>query len=238
LEICTLGILAVAGCSNITLLRIEELKQVQSHVDSLKMELSTLQDQIAKEQKQQGEMLRLIRADQQARFAQFEKEIAALNGNISESQARLSQIDEKTLEIKKRWDEKAYADSVAHTARNTEIENLFDIAIKDFTAGRYEIALTGFQELMTNYPDSKQAEDSRYWAAECYYVRKKYDEAMRLYKEYIKVFPTGTKSCVTLFKMGLIFEKQEQKKACNLVWTKLIDQCPDSEEAKAAKARM
>ncbi len=231
-------LLLQAGCTNITMLRVAELKAVQARVDSLKMELTALQKEIITEQKQQSEMLRLIRADQQVRFAEFERGLSALAGNVSESQARLSRIDQKTLEIKKRWEEKAREDSLVQATQNAEIENLFDIARNDFTAGRYEISLNGFQELIDKFPESPRAEESRYWVAECYYVRKKYNEAAKRYKQYIKDYPEGIKICVTLFKLGLIYEKMGQKKACNLVWTKLIGQCPGSEEAQAAKARM
>lgn len=226
------------GCTNITMLRVAELKQVQAHVDSLKNELVALQEKIIREQKQQSEMLRLIRADQQVRFAEFERSLSAVAGNVSESQARLSQIDQKTLEIKKRWEEKAREDSLSQATQTAEIENLFEIALNDFTVGRYEISLNGFEELINKFPDSPQAEKSRYWVAECFYVRKKYDKAAKLYKQYIKDYSNGSKICVALFKLGLIYGKKNQKKACNLVWTKLISQCPDSEEAQAAKARM
>lgn len=227
-----------SNCSNITLLRIKELKEVQAHVDSLKMEMVALQEKVLKEQEKQGEMLRLIRADQQARFAELERSQSALAGNISESQDRLSKIDRKTHEIKKRWEEKARADSLTNAAQSAEIENLFEIAHNDFTAGRYKIALSGFQDMINKYPESPQAEESHYWLAECYYVQKKYDKAISGYKHYIKTYTNGLKVCVALFKAGLIYEKMNQKKACKMVWKKLITQCPNSEEAQAAKARM
>lgn len=235
---CMALLLFYSGCANITLLRIEELKQVQAHVDSLKIEMTALQEKIIKEQKQQSEMLRLIRADQQVSFAEFERNLSALAGNISESQDRLSQIDKKTLEIKKRWEERAREDSLSEASKTAEIENLFEIALNDFTTGRYEIALNGFGDLIDKYPDSQQAEESYYWGAECFYVRKKYSEAAKRYKQYIKDFSNGSKICVALFKLGLIYEKKNQKKASKMVWTKLISQCPDSEEAQAAQARM
>lgn len=235
----TMGLLLIqSSCTNITLLRTQELREVQSHVDSLKAEMAALQEEIIKEQKQQSEMLRLIRADQQVRFEEFDRRLAALAGNISESQDRLSQIDRKTLEIKKRWEEKAREDSLTQYAVDAEIENLYKIALSDFTAGRYDVAMSGFKDLINKFPESQQAKESHYWLPECNYVQKKYKDAAEGYKNYIKNFNNGSKVCVALYKLGLIYEKMKKKKSCDMVWNKLITQCPDSEEAEAAKARM
>lgn len=231
-------VLLLNGCTSITLLRIEELKQVQHHIDSLKVELTQLQEKMIHEQESQNEILRLIRADQQLRFGEFDKRLSSLEGILYESQDRLSQIDKKTLEIKNRWEEQAREDSLSKASKNVEINNLFEIAQNDFSAGRYEIALNGFKDLLIKFPESPRAEESEYWIADCYYARNNYDEAVKRYKEYIKKYSNGIKICVALYKLGLIYDKSNQTKASNMVWSKLISQCPDSEEAQSAKAKM
>ena len=72
-----------AGCSSITLIRIKELKQVEHRVDSLNNELSTAQRELLKEQKNQNELLRLVRADQQVRFDEMGQKISSLEGGLT-----------------------------------------------------------------------------------------------------------------------------------------------------------
>jgi len=220
------------------MLRTEELRQVQARVDSLNTELVRLQNEIYNEQKRQGELLRLMRADQQVRFSQVEKEVASLSSSINDSQDKLTRISEQTQEIRKRWDEKAMADSQAVTARNAEIDNLFEIAHSDFMAGRYDVALSGFKDMIDRFPDHPMAEAAFYWTGECYYARKLYDEAEGAFMLYIKNYPAGKKLCGALFKLGLVYENAKKTKARTMVWQKLLQQCPDSEEATAVKARM
>jgi TolA-binding protein len=43
--------------------------------------------------------------------------------------------------------------------------------------------------------------------------------------------------CVSLYKLGLVYDKQNKAKAQSMVWKKLLEQCPDSDEAKVAKSR-
>ncbi|MBD3318151.1 MAG: tetratricopeptide repeat protein [Chitinivibrionales bacterium] len=227
-----------SGCSHITMLRTEELRQVRAHVDSLRNDVVKNQERIVKVQEKQSELLRLIRADQQVRFSELDHSLSTLSRSIYESQHRLSKIDEKTQEITKRWEEKARVDSLSEASRETEINNLFDIAHKDFSAGRYDIAVAGFRDLMERYSDSPRAEDAAYWIAECHYARKKYDTAESMLMEYLKKYPEGEHTCVALFKLGLVYDKQKKSRAQELVWRKVVDQCPDSEEAAAIKARM
>jgi tol-pal system protein YbgF len=225
------------GCSQITMLRTEELKLVQQHVDSLHMNLREEQNAIQKNQKDINELLRLIRADQQVKFGDIERRIGAIESQLSESQYRLSKIDEKAKALQSSWEEKLRSDSLAKTKKEDEIQNLFQIAFGDFTAGRYDLAIRGFEDLVNQFPDSPLAQEASYWIAESYYVKTELDEAEARYKKYIKEYPSGKKICASLYKLGLVYDKQNKSKSRSLVWKKLIQQCPDSEEARAARAQ-
>jgi TolA-binding protein len=225
------------GCSNVTMLRTQELKLVKQSVDSLNNELTLAQKKILDEQKAQAEMLRLIRADQQVRFNEIDRKVSAIEGNLSDNQYRLSKIDEKTAEFQKKFDAKLISDSLAGSAKIAEIEKLFQVSMTDFNAGRYDIALSGFQDLTAKYPDALVAQDAEYWMAECNYAKKAYVEAEGTYISYIKKFPQGNKVCVALYKLGLVYDKQNKPKAQSVVWKKLMEQCPDSDEAKVVRSR-
>jgi TolA-binding protein len=235
------GIITFAGiclicksCSTITMLRIEELKAVEAHVDTLGTKLTRKIDSL---EQRQNDVLRAMRADQQVRFGEVEKRLLALESVISENQDKLSKIDEKTQELKQRMVDKAKADSAAASAANAEVENLFQIAYGDFTAGRMDLAINGFKDLASRFGDQPRGEESAFWIAECYNAQKDYTNAEKEYVNYIKSFPKGKKMCAALYKLGLTYEKQGSPKKMKMVWEKLKTQCPDSEEAKAAAGR-
>ncbi|HEX2956897.1 MAG TPA: tetratricopeptide repeat protein [Chitinispirillaceae bacterium] len=225
------------GCSNVTMLRTQELKLVKQSVDSLNNELSVMQKKILEEQKSQAELLRLMRADQQVRFNEIDRKVSSIEGNLSENQYRLSKIDEKTAEFQKKFDAKLISDSLAGNVKIAEIEKLFQISMNDFNAGRYDIALSGFQDITAKYPDAVIAQDAEYWVAECNYAKKAYSDAEVTYMSYIKKYPQGSKMCVALYKLGLVYDKQNKAKAQGMVWKKLLEQCPDSDEAKVVRSR-
>jgi len=109
---------ALAGCSNITMLRTAELRAVKASVDSLDTRLGA---QLAEFQQKQSELLRVIRADMELRFGELGRRIEALEMSISESQSKLSKIDQKTQEIRERWEERAKADSLMQTYSKLEV---------------------------------------------------------------------------------------------------------------------
>lgn len=228
---------AMQGCSSITMVRTEELRAVQNHMDSLVVKLTEEQNKMNKTQKEHQELMRMIRADLQVRFDQLQMQMSALESSVSESQTRLSNIDKKTQEIRNRWDEKARADSLNQTSATAELEKLFQIAYGDFTAGRFDLAMAGFSDIVTRFQDNSQAVQAHYWIAECYYAKKDFENAQIGYMDHIKNYPSSDKTCASLYKLGLVYEKLNKAKSKTMVWQKLLEQCPESEEAAAAKNR-
>jgi TolA-binding protein len=227
-----------SGCSSITLLRIQELKEVQSRVDSLRTEVASRDELLQKEQKSQNELLRLIRADMQVRFEELGQKVSSLEGNLSESKYKLTMIDKKTQEIQEQWKAKAAADSIAGTQKKAQVDKLFQIAYGDFMAGRYDLAANGFLDLTNQYPESPSSDETAYWYAECFFGKKEFDKAEQLYTDYLRKFREGKKVCASLYKLGLVFEVKKLPEKRKLVWQKLVSTCPDSPEAKAAKEKL
>jgi TolA-binding protein len=223
------------SCSYITVLRTQELYAVQ---DSLRAEIDSLRTKILEEQRNQEELLRLIRADQQVRFSQLEKQIVDVGSGLSENQYRLSRIDEKTADFQKKLEAKLSADSVSTNSRKAEIEKLFQIATGDFNAGRLDIAKAGFKDISSRFPDSPQGQEAEFWTGECGYAKKEFADAETSFLLYFKKYPQGAKACLTLYKLGLCYEKLDKKKSKELVWKKLLDKCPDSQEAQLVKSRI
>jgi tol-pal system protein YbgF len=238
LSLSITAIICIAtGCTSITMVRTKELRAVQSHVDSLKAELITLQKSMYEEQKTQSEIVRLIRADQQVRFSELQRNVSEIAMNLNESQSRLSKIGESTAEFRKKFEEKLVSDSIAVNSRTAEIEKLFQICMSDFNAGRFDIAINGFRDFYTQFPESPLASEAEYWIAECNYAKRAYPQAEKEYISYVKKYPQGTKLCVALYKLGLTYDKQGKGKSKTMVWKKALDQCPDSPEIQVIKSQ-
>jgi TolA-binding protein len=232
------SLLTETGCSSVTLLRIKELKEIEAHVDSLKAQIALQQEELLKEQKNQNELLRLMRADQQVRFDEIGQKITSLEGSISESKYRLSQIDKKTQEIQEQWKAKSIADSTAVTQKTTQMDKLYQIAYGDFMAGRFDLAASGFVDFIKRFPDSPATDDATYFYAECFYGKKDAEKAEVAFSDYIRKYREGKKVCAALYKLGLVFEVKKQFEKRKMVWQKLMTTCQNSDEAAIVKDRL
>jgi len=232
------SVAAFTGCSNITMLRIAELKQVEVHVDSLKADLAAKQEAVQQEQKNQNDLLRLIRADMQVRFEELSQKFSTLENSISESKFKLSQIEKKTSDIQEQWKAKATADSTDIAKKNAQVEKIFQIAYGDYMAGRYDLAANGFLDVMNQFPNAEQTDEATYWYAECAFGKKENDKAETLFSDYLRKYREGKKVGASLYKLGLVFESKKQSEKRKMVWQKLISGYPDSPEAVMAKERL
>jgi TolA-binding protein len=241
--------LSAAGCSKITVMRTKEfvaardtlraeLAAAQSRLIEEQNKLLAEQNKLMEEQKLSSEMLRLIRADQGARFSELDRRVAAIERNLYESQSRLSSLDQRTAEVNRRLERSMAAAQEAENLRLQQIASLFDLSMGDFNTGRYDIAISGFEDLIKQYPEAPQAADAEFWIAEAHFANKKYQTAEKLYFELVKKYPEGQRICVTLYKLGLAYEHQDKKKSRDMVWVNLLERCPDIQEAQAVKAQM
>jgi len=254
--VITAAIITVSGCSRITVLRTKELKGVQ---DTLQMELTaaltavaeSLQNQLAEtqkklaeeqsklleEQKTIAEMLRLLRADQFMRFSEIDRKVSAIESNLAESHSRLSQLDRQTAEVSRRLGRALASEEEAANQRQLQLQQLFEIAMSDFNAGRYDLAISGFQDLVTQHPGSPLAIEAEFWTAESHFAKRDFETAEKQYFDFIRSHPNNPRICVTMFKLGLAYEKQEKNRSRDMVWNNLLERCPDGQEAQAVRAQ-
>ena len=125
--------------------------------------------------------------------------------------------------------------ALADQAKEAEIEMIFEVAKSDFAAERFDIAIDGFDDLAGRFPDSPQGREAGYWIAECRLAKKDFDGAEQAYILYIRQYPQGARICASLYKLGLIYDHFKKPKSRDLVWKKLIDQYPESQEAALAR---
>jgi len=181
---CCLTAIVLSGCSRITMLRVQELKEIQERVDTLYVRLATTQAQLLEEQtkfreeqKTNSEMLRLIRADQQMRFNEINRTVSAIQNNLSENQSQLSTLKQTTTEVSRRLEQRLANDEEAANIRRLQLEKLFEIAMGDFNAGRYDLAISGFRDLAVQFPEAAEAQEAEYWIAESFYAKRDFENA-------------------------------------------------------------
>ncbi|MCP3943352.1 MAG: tol-pal system protein YbgF [Desulfobacteraceae bacterium] len=110
----------------------------------------------------------------------------------------------------------------------------YNLAKKMFDDGDKENARIQFENFINKYPDSKNADNARFWIADSYYVEKWYEKAILEYQKVLEKYPDSNKTAAARLKQGYSFAALGETANARLILKELIKQYPDSDEAKYA----
>jgi len=224
--------LILASCAQITILRTQELVEVQNRVDSLRSQIRSF-EQNWRIRHEEGVM-----SDLQHRVAveialdRLNEMLMQLSGNLNENQLRISEITRATDMISLQMAERARRDSLFAAIKEQERLDLFNLGRTNFDRGNFSLALNDFKDYMDKYPDCEEFSNALYWKAESYFALDSLEMANTLFQQYYKDNRDGKFACTVLYKIGLIFDRLGQTRNKDSVWNQLKRQCPESEETR------
>jgi TolA-binding protein len=102
---------------------------------------------------------------------------------------------------------------------------------------QYAKAQAAFEAYLATKPSANQAAEADYMIGECNYRSKQYDLAIISYQK-VASKPALPKAAAATLKQGMAFEQLADLEMAKTIYKKLIDQHPDSPEAKTAKERL
>jgi len=126
------------------------------------------------------------------------------------------------------------ADNVPSSTEQAVYAQAFD-ALK---AGSYSLAITGFKDFLTTYPNSSLAENAQYWLGEAYYVNHDYESAGGAFRTVLKKWPESRKAPDALLKLGYAQYAQKQYPAAKATLTDVTKKYPGTDAAKLAADRL
>jgi tol-pal system protein YbgF len=115
---------------------------------------------------------------------------------------------------------------------------IYNLAYNDYLKGNYDLAATGFQSFLKQFPDSTLAPHAQYWLGECYYSKKDYFKAIDSFDRVAKNYPKSEKVVTALLKGGMAYLEVGDKTRAKASLKKVIEDYPLSNEANLAKNKL
>ncbi|MFA5858028.1 MAG: tetratricopeptide repeat protein [Elusimicrobiota bacterium] len=115
---------------------------------------------------------------------------------------------------------------------------LYQMAYSDYFAGKYDLAILGFENLIAKYPNTKIAADGQYYLSECLFAKKLYENAVASYDRYVKANPRGEKTFAALYRKALVLKQINRIPEAQEIWEQLSINAPETPEGKQAKERL
>ncbi len=115
---------------------------------------------------------------------------------------------------------------------------LYSQAYADFARGNYDLAIQGFTEYMTHYPETDFTDNAQYWIGECLYGKKQYAEAIEAWNTLFRHYPSSDKLPDGRVKKGMALERLGRRSQALVEYRYVVDRYPTSPAARIARERL
>ncbi len=126
----------------------------------------------------------------------------------------------------------------AETFEEMDEQALYSAAKGLFDDGEFDRALDGFEVFLERFPESRLADNARFWTGEVYFAEEWYERAIVEYQKVIDDYPEGNKVTGAYLKQGIAFHLLGEDDNALFVLRELVDRFPDHNEAQVARNRI
>jgi tol-pal system protein YbgF len=119
----------------------------------------------------------------------------------------------------------------------TPIE-VYNLAYNDYLRGNYDLATSGFQTFIKQYPESTLTPHAHYWLGESYYSKRDYLKAIDSFEQVAANYPESEKAVTALLKEGFSYMEMGNKAKARTYLKRVIEEYPRSNEANLAKNKL
>jgi tol-pal system protein YbgF len=114
----------------------------------------------------------------------------------------------------------------------------YNLAYNDYIKGNYDLALVGFQNYTTQFPDTSLSPDAHYWIGQIHYTKKDYRKAIEAFDLVVQKYPKSDAVAKSLLQEGLCYLELGDKARSKTYLRRVVQDYPFSEESKLAKNRL
>jgi TolA-binding protein len=132
----------------------------------------------------------------------------------------------------------APAAAAAPVAPGASPQRLWDMAYAEYGAGRYDLAVLGYEAYIKSFPKSDMADDAQLYICNSYINSGDYEKALGACDVAIRTYPTGNALPEAYFRKGVAQAGLKQPGPAAATYEYLIKTYPDTPAATLAKQRL
>ena len=115
---------------------------------------------------------------------------------------------------------------------------VFDTAFSDYSSSQYATAITGFQEVIKNFPTATVADDAQFFIGESLANMNRLPEAIDAYNLVIQKYASGDQVDMAYYRRGFVESQMGRTDAARATWEEVVKRLPDSQGAQLARQRL
>lgn len=118
-----------------------------------------------------------------------------------------------------------------------EAQDEYRQGVRAMQERQYEKAIQHFRAFQRKSPESPMADDAQYWIGESYFLQRDYNRAILEFNDVLK-YRKGDKVPAALLRQAQAFLEIGDRTDARLIYQKLINDHPKSEEAREAQVQL
>jgi tol-pal system protein YbgF len=118
------------------------------------------------------------------------------------------------------------------------LQETYQAGLRDFNAGRFQVAQGEFQDVLTYYPQEDLAGNAQFYLGEIAYQQKDYPNAVKAYNSVLEGFSGSSKAAAAQYHKGLALLAQGKRDAGIRELRALIQRHPQTPEATQARNKL
>jgi len=186
--------------------------------------------------------------DSAGKVDQVSGQVQSLHDAVDELKARLAKVSKQLDDLQGTVNniQAPPAAQPGATPNNTQpaqnqappADVLYNDALRDFNAGKNDLALQEFNQYLQFYGNTDLAGNAQFYVGEIEYRAADYQSAIKDYNKVLDQFPGGNKNAAAQLKKGFAFLELGQRDAGVQELRSLLNRYPKSPEAIQARDRL
>jgi len=177
--------------------------------------------------------------DSGAHVDQLSGQIQSLNDTLDELKARLGKVSKQLEDMQSTQQSIAVQQTQQQQQASAPPPDvLYNNALRDYQAGKNDLAAQEFADYVKYYPNTDLAGNSNFYLADIQFRQGNYQAAVKSYDQVLQSFPDGNKAASAELKKGLALVELGQQEAGIAALRHVIQRYPKSNEALQARERL
>ena len=181
--------------------------------------------------------------DSSGKVEQLSGQIQALNDTLDELKVRLTKVS-KQLEDMQAAQQSLAANQAQQQQQQQAMASapppdvLYNNAVRDYNAGKNDLASQEFSDYVKFYPNTDLAGNCYFYMGEIEFRQGNYQQAAQSYDQVLQNFPSGNKAASAQLKKGFSLIELGKQEDGVVELRHLIQRYPKSPEAVQARDRL
>ena len=220
-----------------------QIRMLQKSTDETGSVFQSLLEQLNDQVAQMG-----LATDELHRTVQDQKTdifnlVTSIRSEVQNLSVKLDGTNNRLAAMQKQQEEQQLRMQSLRTAPATaegtvQPDQAYAAAYNDYIIGNYDLAVAGFQDLLSSHPDSEYSDNALYYSGVCYQQQERYEQAIPAFDQVINLYPKGDKTAAAYYKKAqVLLHLQKNTDAIDTLKV-LIETFPDTQEAIQAQREL